>query len=53
MLSKLIIRQFKCFAESEIHFGDITVLAGANGVGKSSVIQSLLLLNQLYRHSEG
>lgn len=53
MLKKLLIRQFKCFKEETISFGQITVLAGANGVGKSSVIQAMLLLNELYRHDEG
>lgn len=48
MLKKLLIRQFKCFREEDIRFGKITVLAGANGVGKSTVIQSLMIINELY-----
>lgn len=52
MLKKLQIKQFKCFLDSEIHFGNITALAGGNGVGKSSVIQALLLLRRLYQTYE-
>ena len=43
MLSKLVIENFKCFINQEIEFRNLTVLAGANSVGKSTVIQSLLL----------
>ena len=32
--------------ESDLQFGGLTVLAGLNGTGKSSVIQALLLLRQ-------
>ena len=49
MLKKLLIKQFKCFFKTEIRFGKITVLAGANGVGKSSVVQALLLIKRLYQ----
>ena len=46
MLKQLSIRNFKCFPEQEISFYPMTVLAGGNGVGKSSVIQSLLLMRR-------
>lgn len=48
MLSKLEIKNFKCFLETEIPFNKLTVLAGINGVGKSTIIQSLLLLRQVF-----
>ena len=38
------IQNYKCFKDLSISFGKVTVLAGSNSVGKSSVIQSLLLL---------
>jgi len=44
----LMIVGFKCFDEQEILFRKLTVLAGGNSVGKSSVIQSLLLLRLAY-----
>lgn len=40
----LKIENFKCYKKASVHFGDLTVLVGANGAGKSSVVQSLLLL---------
>ncbi len=41
---ELLIKNFKCFEEQSIPLGQLTVLAGANSVGKSSVVQALLLL---------
>lgn len=42
----LKIQNFKCYQKSLIPFGNLTVLVGANGAGKSSIIQSLLLLHE-------
>lgn len=50
-MRSLKIENFKCYRNARIPFGDLTVLAGANGAGKSSVIQSLLLLREaLFNH---
>ncbi len=49
MLNKIKINNFKCFIDETINFRSLTVLAGANGVGKSSVIQSLLLIRKFYQ----
>lgn len=47
MITKLNIQNFKCFSsECEVSFSRFNVLYGKNGRGKSSVIQSLLLLSQ-------
>lgn len=43
-MSGLYIKGFKCFEEVTIPMRSLTVLAGGNSVGKSSVIQMLLLL---------
>lgn len=44
----LTIEGFKCFKESTAFaFNNITLLTGANSAGKSSVIQSLLLLKKV------
>ncbi len=43
MITNLKIKNFKCFREEKFSFKNITVLAGTNGSGKSSVIQSILL----------
>lgn len=40
----LSIQNFKCFRQVDIEINDLTVLVGANGYGKSSVIQTLLLM---------
>lgn len=45
-LKNLIINNFKCFNNSNVSFNNLTVLAGTNAVGKSTVIQALLLLRQ-------
>ena len=42
----LHIQNFKCFEKTEIPINQLTVLAGGNGNGKSSVIQVLLLLRR-------
>ena len=46
MLSALELKNFKCFRELRIEFGKLTVLTGMNDMGKSSVVQALLLLRQ-------
>ena len=46
MIESVYVRNFKCFEDAEIPLNRLTVLAGLNGAGKSSVIQALLLLRQ-------
>ena len=48
MIERVILRNFKCFELQEINAGRLTLLAGLNGMGKSSVLQALLLLRQSY-----
>ena len=43
----LTINNFKCFDHLEISFPSLTVLVGANGMGKSTVVQSLLLMRSV------
>jgi predicted ATPase len=38
-----VIKDFKVFEEQQITFKDLTVLAGSNSVGKSTIIQAILL----------
>lgn len=48
----LNIDGFKCFKENTLfEFNNITLLTGSNSVGKSSVIQSLLLLKTISQNS--
>jgi predicted ATPase len=46
MIRELRLRNFKCFGDVRIPFGPLTLLTGINSSGKSSTIQSLLLLRQ-------
>ena len=45
-IKEINISNFKCFSSNQLCLADLTVLAGLNSAGKSSVIQSLLLLRQ-------
>lgn len=47
-MNKLEIKNFKCFVSIDILLNQFNLLVGANGVGKSSVIQALLLLRSSY-----
>ena len=53
MIDYLHMENFKCFAEQSVQLGGLTVLAGLNGAGKSSVLQALLLLRQSGLHNDG
>ena len=45
-MMNITIKNFKCFSDTIIPINNLTVLAGVNGSGKSSIIQSLLLLRK-------
>ena len=46
MIQKLEIRGLKCFEKVELNFQKLTLLAGKNSVGKSTVIQAILAMIQ-------
>lgn len=46
MINSIDIKNFKCFLDNRINFNKLTVFAGGNAVGKSTTIQSLLLIRQ-------
>jgi len=46
LIDRADIVNFKCFRAAKIPLRSLTMLSGGNGVGKSSVVQSLLLLRQ-------
>lgn len=48
MIHKLNIENFKSHKETHIELSNLTVFCGSNGVGKSSALQSLLLLRNSY-----
>ncbi|HHV85187.1 MAG TPA: DUF3696 domain-containing protein [Petrimonas sp.] len=50
MITKLTLERFKCFKKpEEFSFSKINILTGMNGRGKSTALQSLLLLSQSIR----
>ncbi len=48
MIKNISLLNFKCFNNCAIPLKNLTVLAGQNGCGKSTVIQVFLLLKQSY-----
>ena len=51
MISNYTIHNFKNHAQTSLSFKHLTLLTGINGAGKSSVIQSFLLLRDSYYRS--
>ncbi len=49
-MSHLELENFKCFTNKTIPLNKLTILAGANGGGKSTVIQALLFLRRTIEH---
>ncbi len=49
MIAKIKLSNFKCFENLELELGKVNILSGINGVGKSTIIQSILLLRQSYQ----
>jgi len=48
MISGIKLKNFKCFEDETIELAPLNLWAGLNGMGKSTVIQALLLLRQNY-----
>jgi predicted ATPase len=51
LIQSIRLRNFKCFEDRTLPLGALTLLSGLNGTGKSSVLQSLLLLRQSYQQN--
>lgn len=52
MLDSLTLHNFKCFKRLYMPLKPLTLIAGINGAGKSSIIQSLLLIRQSFIDKE-
>ena len=52
MISTLKLQNIKCFDRAKFKFSNLTVFCGANSAGKSTAIQSLLLLRQNHNNSK-
>lgn len=52
MLKKISLANFKCFEQLDLDCTSLNLLCGLNGMGKSSVIQALLVLRQSFDTGE-
>ena len=52
MIKRLDLKTFKCFKLLRLPLGPLTLLSGTNASGKSSVLQSLVLLHQTMQENE-
>ncbi len=48
MISKVSLRNFKCFEKLDVEISNLNVFTGINSMGKSTVIQAMLLLRQAW-----
>ena len=46
MITNLELKNFKCFKKIKISLSNINIFTGINGMGKSTIIQSILLIKQ-------
>ncbi|OAD18738.1 ATP-dependent endonuclease (OLD family protein), partial [Candidatus Thiomargarita nelsonii] len=51
MISNIYLKNFKAFQETEIPPVRLNIFTGLNALGKSTFLQSLLLLRQSYRQN--
>ena len=52
MLRRIKLTNFKCFEQLDLHCTPLNLLCGLNGMGKSTVIQALLVLRQSFETGE-
>lgn len=52
MLNRIDLQHFKCFDLLKLPLAPLTLLSGSNASGKSTVLQSLVLLHQTIREHE-
>ena len=52
MLTNVALRNFKCFQNLNLECAPLNLLCGLNGMGKSSIIQALLVLRQSFETGE-
>ncbi|MBF0110451.1 MAG: DUF3696 domain-containing protein [Magnetococcales bacterium] len=52
MITEIKLKHYKCFEHLILHCSGLTLLSGANSSGKSSVLQSLVILHQTMKEHE-
>lgn len=48
MIKEVNVKNFKCFEQISVNFKELNLFTGINGMGKSTLIQAILLLRQTY-----
>lgn len=48
MIREIGVKNFKCFEKISVDFKELNLFTGINGMGKSTLIQAILLLRQTY-----
>lgn len=51
MLKSISLENYKCFEHAKLDISPLTILCGINSSGKSSIINSLLMLKQSYENN--
>lgn len=51
MIQKISVRNFKCFERQSVECRELNLFTGINGMGKSTLIQALLLVRQTYERN--
>lgn len=49
MISNILIKNYKSIKNIDISLSPLTIFAGFNGLGKSSILQVLLLMRQSFK----
>lgn len=52
MIRKIKVKNFKCFEEMSVECRELNLLTGVNGMGKSTMIQVLLLFRQTFERNK-
>lgn len=48
MIKEIRVKNFKCFEKISVNFKELNLFTGINGMGKSTLIQAILLFRQTY-----
>lgn len=48
MIREVKVKNFKCFEKMAVEFKELNLFTGVNGMGKSTLIQAMLILRQTY-----
>ena len=52
MIKQIKVKNFKCFEEMSVECRELNLFTGVNGMGKSTLIQALLLFRQTYERNQ-